>query len=465
MTPLVPLMMLGWIPVGLWLFKNYNGRIACIAGFLIAWGFLPVHNYSLPGIPDYSKVSALGYVMLLGVFMYDKDHLSEFKFNILDLPILLYCSSSFFASVTNGLGAYDGVSAVLGNLTEWYLPYLLGRLYFTDLEALRDLIIGLFIGGLIYIPFCFFEMAMSPNLHRMLYGFHAHNDFSQTRRWGGWRPMVFMKHGLMVAMWMIMASMAGLHLLQNKKMDWLKKYIKLKSSLVVFGLIVTTILCKSMGSLLLLGMGWATLRISTLLKTRLPLFLLVSVPLIYVGLRVTGTLTEETVGYVMSEKFHMPEERVGSLTYRLYNEDMLMEKAFTQAAFGWGGWQRSFVFDETGKAISVPDGMWILVLGKTGVFGLTTMLLTMVIPQFLYLIHFAPKTWANHSLANLGLVTVVMLALFTIDGLLNDMFNPLVLVLAGGLTGLHLNPNRAVESGADPLAVDLKTEFRKPRLL
>jgi hypothetical protein len=34
----------------------------------------------------------------------------------------------------------------------------------------------------------------------------------QTMRFGGWRPTVFMEHGLMVGMWMSMAAMIGLWL-------------------------------------------------------------------------------------------------------------------------------------------------------------------------------------------------------------------------------------------------------------
>jgi len=36
------------------------------------------------------------------------------------------------------------------------------------------------IGGLLYIPFCLIELIISPQLHRIVYGFYVRTDFSQT---------------------------------------------------------------------------------------------------------------------------------------------------------------------------------------------------------------------------------------------------------------------------------------------
>ena len=91
------------------------------------------------------------------------------------------------------------------------LPYLIGRIYFSDAAGLRELAVGIFIGGLVYIPFCLYEIRLSPQLHRIVYGYHAHS-FAQTYRFGGWRPTVFMDHGLMVGLWMAMSCLAGIWL-------------------------------------------------------------------------------------------------------------------------------------------------------------------------------------------------------------------------------------------------------------
>lgn len=437
-SPFVPLTMFGWFPLGLWLFKRFQGRVAIIVGFLIAWLFLPVYTYSLPGIPDYSKGSAMGYVVLLGVFIFDRERLQKFKLTALDCPILVFCFSNFCSSVSNGLGAYDGVSASLGALTGWYLPYFLGRLYFRDLESFRDLIIGVLVGGIIYVPFCMFEMVMSPRLHRIVYGFHPHS-FGQSRRWGGWRPVVFMQHGLMVGMWMVTATLAGLQLLKLDQLAWVKKYFKVKPALFMVGMILVTILCKSTGAILLMIIGAAVLHFSMKCRTRVLLVVLMLVPTFYVVIRTTGTVNAASLTQFLSEQMHLEGERVGSLTFRFANEDILMNKTFDRPIFGWGGWKRSFVLNEDGEPISVPDGMWIVIFGKNGWLGLVSMLTTLFLPQWLYLRRFPPKTWAMHPYISLGLAPVVLIALFMIDGLLNDMFNPLIMILSGGMTSLYLN--------------------------
>ena len=44
----------------------------------------------------------------------------------------------------------------------WLLPYLVGRLYLTDAEGLREFALGIIIGGVCLIPLCLFEIKMSP---------------------------------------------------------------------------------------------------------------------------------------------------------------------------------------------------------------------------------------------------------------------------------------------------------------
>ena len=210
MSMLVPIAMFGWIPAVLVLFSLLPPRRAVIAAFLGAWLFLPVAAYPVQGLPDYDKMFAACTGVLLGVLLFDSTRVSEFRLHWLDLPMIIWCLVPFISSVTNGLGAYDGASAVLKTLVTWGLPYLIGRLYFRTTDDLRELAIGFFIGGLLYVPFCLYEIKMSPQLHRMVYGYHV--SFANSKRFEGWRPAVFMQDGLMVGMWMVTASLAGIWL-------------------------------------------------------------------------------------------------------------------------------------------------------------------------------------------------------------------------------------------------------------
>ena len=46
------------------------------------------------------------------------------------------------SSLHNGLGVYDGLSAIFEQTVAWGMPYLLGRLYFTDYAGMRELAWG-----------------------------------------------------------------------------------------------------------------------------------------------------------------------------------------------------------------------------------------------------------------------------------------------------------------------------------
>lgn len=434
MTPLVPLAMFGWIPLALQLFKRLRPHHAVIAGFLLAWMFLPQYDYKLPGLPNYSKIAAASYGILLGTYVSNREAFRRVRFHPLDLPMVLWCVSSFLSSVSNGLGAWDGFSAMLGKITMWGIPYYIGRLYFGNVEALRDLCTGMFLGALIYVPFCLYEVAMSPRLHRIVYGWHPHN-FGQTKRGGGWRPQVFMAHGLMNAMWMGGGALAGLRLYASKAFGKRLPVIPLSSLLAVVTVVVTFVLCKSMGSMLLMVLGLVAILFATITRKSWLLLFILLYPPFYMVTRGTGLWDAENLLDVV--RTHTSNERSGSLEFRIKNENILAERARERMVFGWAGWKRAWVRDAAGETISVPDGLWIIAYGQNGVFGLTALTLTLLLPQVFFLRRFPLATWREPAVAMLAPLPV-LLGLFMIDNLLNDMFNPVMLLVAGGLTGLHI---------------------------
>src|SRR5205823_4753004 len=98
------------------------------------------------------------------------------------------------------------------------------------------------------------------------------------------------------------------------------------------------------------------------------LALLLLVPPAYMALRLTGVWSGE--GVVEWVGSRVDEERAQSLEFRLRNEDLLIDRALEQPAFGWGGWGRSRVVDDTGRDLTVTDGLWVIALGDRGFFGL-----------------------------------------------------------------------------------------------
>src|SRR5438105_4188406 len=117
----------------------------------------------------------------------------------------------FFSSLANAepgnqLGAYDGLSMMLDQFMAWGVPYLAGRLYFADRDGMRELIVAIILGALAYIPICLYEIRFSPLLHAKVYGFKQ-CDFVHIIRFGGYRPMGFTLHGLLLGLWMSAATL------------------------------------------------------------------------------------------------------------------------------------------------------------------------------------------------------------------------------------------------------------------
>lgn len=436
---LVPVTMFGWLPLVSWLFSKLHPRQAAAIAFAFAWMFLPVASIPIKGLPDITKVTVTCAGIFLAAWFYDRQRLLSFKLMSVDIPMLLWCTCPLLSSVVNGLGVYDGLSESMYQTFTWGLPYFVARVYFSDLEGLNTLAIVIVLGGLIYIPFCLEEVIMSPQLHRLTYGYHQHS-FLQTMRGGGFRPMVFMEHGLMVAMWMVSATMLALWLVRSKVMPNKFSLIfcgrllqKLPIWLFLAALLVTLVLLKSSGALGLFIIGMAALYLSNKWKTTLIIWLLLCIPPTYMVTRSTGIWSGENVSNFVAEKFS--EKRAQSLQFRFDNETILVEKALDGTFFGWGGWGRSRVYDEDGKDISVTDGLWIITLGTRGIYGLVLLTVVILLPVFLLLHRSKPGEWNRKEWGAASAMSMLLL-LYMIDNLLNGMVNPVFMLFNGGICGL-----------------------------
>lgn len=412
------------------MFAVFKPRHAVIAAFLGAWLFLPLAGYDLPGLTSYTKITATSVPVLLAVVLFDAGRLTGFRPGWFDIPMAIWCVVPMASSVTNGLGAYDGGSATVTQTVQWGLPYLIGRLYFSDLDGLRDLAIGIFIGGLIYVPLCLLEVRMSPRLHIWVYGFHQHS-WRQSHRFGGWRPTVFMQHGLMVAMWMVLTTVVGYWLWRTKAVLSLQK---VPMSLLVPGMAVTAVLCKSAGAVILGLVGIAALSGTRMTKMKWGLAALTLAPVLYMGVRGPGVWDGshliETVEIVP-----ILEERVHSFRYRLDAEDILADHALRRPVFGWGGWGRHRPADMGADVDDVAtDGFWVIALGTRGIVGLTAVTIVILLPAALFLWKLPVAAWWHPTTAPAAALTMVLL-LFMADSLFNAMINPIFILAAGGLAG------------------------------
>jgi hypothetical protein len=426
---LVPVTLFGWIPFVILLFTLMAPRRAVIASFLLAWLFLPMAGYSVPGLPDYTKMSATTFGVLIGASLFDTDRLLRWRPRWVDIPMLVWCCCPFMSSYLNGLGVYDGVSEIVRGFIIWGLPYIIGRIYFSDLEGLRELAIGIFIGGLIYIPFCWFEVRFSPQLHKWIYGFRQHS-FIQNVRDGGYRPMVFMQHGLMVGMWMGMTTMIGVWLWRSKSVQ---KIWDVPMYVLIPAMFFTVYLCKSKYAVLLLAAGMAALFTAKWLRTKALIACLLLVPLGYSALRASGEITGEAmIGWAQGV---FGEERAASLALRLNNENLLADRAMEKPFFGWGGWGAARVQDEQGKDL-ITDSLWIITLGKAGWVGLISLMAMLLLPMILVMMDWRIELWNHPSVAPIVALAIVC-ALYMFDHLMNGMVNPIFMLAAGAVGSAH----------------------------
>jgi hypothetical protein len=418
----------GWIPIVFVLFLSLPRRTALLISIVGGWLFLPVGIVRVPGLPDLDKVNSTALAPMVAVLLLDWSRVMRFRPGWRDLPVALVCIVPLFSSIANGLGLYDGCASMLTYLTTWGIPWLLGRLYLTDGEGMRRLARAIVAGGTLYVPLCLFEVRMSPQLHHFVYGFHQHS-FAQTARAGGWRPDVFMSHGLMVAFWMMAAALLALLL---SRLRVVRLFFGVPASWCAAALVVTTVLCKSAGSIVLLAIGWFGTWLARRRQAAWLFWLLLLVPPLYVGGRVSGAISRSGVKSLLSP---FPAERVDSVDYRLKNEDPMVARSLQRPIFGWGGWGRARLLDEEGVDITTADSVWVIYLGRNGLFGLVAVFATLFVAPFTFLRRFRPRSWLRPENAPTFGIALILL-LFGVDCTLNAMINPVYVMAMGALVSL-----------------------------
>ena len=101
----------------------------------------------------------------------------------------------------------------------------------------------LVVAGLFYSLPMLFEVRMSPQLHTWIYGYFPHS-FLQQMRDGGFRPVVFIGHGLGVAFFAMTTVVAAAALWRTRA-----RVFRLPAGAITAYLGVVLLLCKSLGSL------------------------------------------------------------------------------------------------------------------------------------------------------------------------------------------------------------------------
>lgn len=432
---LVPIAFLSWFPLVVAMYKRFEKRLVPVIAYVAGWMFLPVANYDIFLLKN-TKTTVIGFSVLAGAWLFDRERLKSFEFNMCDLPMLLWCIAPFFSSIFNGIGVYDGLSQTMYQTIRWGLPYYIGRVCFTDGEMLKSLALTIFIGAVMYIPFCLFELKMSPQLHRLTFGFHQH-DFLQTLRDnGGYRPMVYMDHGLMTSMWMMLASLLGSWMFFTRSLP--EKILRVPSGYLLLALVATTIMMQSVAAICYYFAALALLYLTSSMKKGFLILILLILPHLYVFSRTGGSWDGRNFSDWVAVKFS--PTRAQSVQFRFDNETVLIDKAKDGTFFGWAGYGRSRVFDDDGKDLTVTDGLWIIAYGVNGIYGLAALMVTIQLPVLLFMRRIPAGSWRSPEMA-VPAAMAVFLGFTMIDNLLNAMINPIYMLFSGGLIGMIVHPD------------------------
>jgi hypothetical protein len=457
MVAIAKIALYAWVPFTLLVFAVMTPRRAVIFAYIGGWLFLPMFKINFAGIPDLTKITASSFGVLLGALIFDFPTLIKFRPKWFDLPMGIWCMLPFVTSSVNNLGTYDGVSSIVQQLGIWGIPYFIGRIYFKDLVAYKELGVGIVIGALCYMPFTWTEMLISPQLHKKLYGFFQH-DFAQTKRWGSYRPMVFMQSGLALAMYMTTAALCGIWM-------WLsgtvKKIAGVPMAPLMGVLFVTSIFCKTMSATAFLFMGvggllWIKyLRKSGGFVAGLPILFLVMLPPAYMYVRASGVLDGDKVVAAFAAA-GTAEDRVQSLEVRLKAEDLVVARAFEapNPMFGWGKWDpndprktpwRIYLEWDKVSVDGIPytvirdaaptDGLWIITMGQFGKLGTAFLTITIIVPALILWRRIPLRYW-HHPIVAPAAAMSMLLLLHMVDNLLNGMLNPIFMLALGGISAI-----------------------------
>lgn len=381
---------------------------ALIAGTLAAQRLRASDDLTvLPGlIPKPIILRSLLLILIGGLFMTSFTNASGLNYGPRSLP---------------GLTIYDAFSTSLAMLVA-LLPFAAGRKFLADAEAHKKLLLVLCVASLCYSLLALYEVRMSPQLNKIIYGYSV-SGWITNLRGDGYRPFVFLEHGLWLAIFMSYSLLATLgYIRATGRSDRIGVLV-----MATIWLLITLVLVKSLGALII-AILLAPLILFFGAGTQLLAAAVIAGSLLtYPALRGSGFIPTE--GLVsLAEK--IDPLRASSLAFRMRHEDSLLAKANQRPLFGWGGWGRGRVYNDKGQNLSVTDGRWTLIIGMGGWSRYIAEVGLMTIPIILL--------WARRRKYEVTLATsalALVMAANLVDLIPNATQTPVTWLIAGALAG------------------------------
>jgi hypothetical protein len=427
-----------WPIVTVWLYRTKTVTEATLWAILGAHMLLPVRTeIDLPMIPPLGKESIPALAAFLGCRFVARRRIPIFgRIDLVRWLLFLFILVPFMTAELNGdaifagghqltpMTHYDALSAAVNQLII-VMPFFLGRQLFKTCEDQLLMFRILIIAGLFYSLLILFEVRMSPQLHSWIYGYFPHN-FGQQKRYGGFRAVVFMGHGLLVAFFVATTVLAATVFWQLKL-----KVRQFSMAHITYYFLLVLLLCKSVASLLYGLAAFILVKFTSFNMQFRAARILVLLALLYPTLCIINIFPHQTL---MDWAVSIDAERAQSLGVRFDNEHALLEHARNRFFFGWGGWGRSRIFsEETGRDVTLTDGRWIITFGQFGWLGFIAEFGLLALPVFRAFS--ASKLVKNQKELALLSAHALLIGLVMADQLPNASLAPWLWLLVGILLG------------------------------
>ena len=437
LSPLVAL--IGWIAVGVYLFGRYPVRTVLLVNFFGGWAILPGARYiptteifpywilgvCLPSNYFFTKAMVTGLTGLVGIVLFHFVDLKTFRPSWCDIPMVTWCCAPLLSALTHWSTLHNGLldSAYLALC--WGVPWLAGRIYFSDHDSLLLAAKACIISAIFYVPICLVEICAGPQLYTFLYGYEPYRWIG-AERYVGFRPIGLLEDGNQLGIWMAAASLVAVCLTVRRLAT---RILGLPMIWIAVGLALTTLLCQSAGSILLL----ALLLPVALMKRRFVQRALVAALIFGIAsfalFRMTHLVSLRSLAQenrtVHSISAALTSIGRQSLGWRLAREESEMTVALQKPLLGYGRWNW---FQEGDQR---PWGLWLLVLGMYGLVGLTAFGLILFLPLLRAVWSSASGRGSDDIRLRQALIGVILMVAF--DNLLNGAMILPYLLLMGGL--------------------------------
>jgi len=321
--------------------------------------------------------------------------------------------------VITGLGLPD-ILAMSTELGFMILPFLIGRKFLSNSAGHKILLVALCVAGSAYAVLAMYEVRMSPQLNTFFYGFFPHS-WTQHLRGGGFRPLVFLDHGLRLGIFLSCATIAAAVLTRIDKSHRPQYFF------AFLWLFAALFLSKTLGAFL---SALILIPVAFLFSTRLQLLAAAVVAIVVLTYPLLRSIDLVPTDAAIALAERVDTDRAASLLYRFENEDILLDKARERPLFGWGKWSRARVFDENGNDISTTDGAWVILIGENGWIGYITQFGLLTIPIVLLAFR-SKRDPMDPATAGLALALSAIL----LDLLPNSPITPVLFLIAGALIG------------------------------